>query len=120
MQLAFSNKLICGNGLAAGRAYRAKARFPPSRELSKNAKEKTLSKKAAAHAAKLAAEASKRWYAEVSDRPREILLRDRPQHDDVYCFVDNKHGRFLVGYRNHARKSFSWGLRGDEAAVRLA
>lgn len=109
-----------GRTIAIGRAHQAKARFSPSMEVAKQAKEKTLSKKAAAQAAKLAAEASGRWYNEVSERPREILMRDRPQHEDVYCFVDTKNGRFLIGYRNHARKSFSWTLRGDGPAVRLA
>lgn len=119
-RMVCSHTPIRGKALAVGRAHRAKARFSPSKEVAKQAKQKTLSKKAAAQAAKLSEEASRRWFSEVSERPREILMRDRPHHDDVYCFVDNKNGRFLIGYRNHTRKSFSWGLRGDEAAVRLA
>lgn len=96
------------------------AAFSGSKRAVAKAKAKAVSAKAKAKADDRLSAASKRWANELSKDARAVLLRDRPPDGDAYVCIDQVNGRFLIGYKGFSRKSFSWSLRGESEAVRLA
>lgn len=61
---------------------------------------------------------SQRFYADLKKDPTQHLLNHSPPLAKV--FVDKYNGRFQVSLKGYPSRSFSWTLRGEEEASRMA
>lgn len=100
-------------------AHACKVFYPAAKRAAADGVKKTAATKAAkAKAAKEAAARSARFVVDLSQAPRALLRRE--MSPDASCIEDDSNGRFLFSAPGRSRRSISWTLRGEQAAVRQA